>query len=425
MKSLKGRPKPKKGAPKNKGRGKNPTTAPVVAKVAPIVPASVSSNWKKLCTVISKPTPVPDGGGKKKAVGKKDARSVGEKSLSKPSTEPAGGPKKRKKEAAPSSSITPKPKKSKTSGGDAADSDSDYDLVSTPLPNTLVKKPTPVSVFSGPVRTVSEWFDSLAGEREDLPSGALVKRDLGILEEVLTAGVDDRGVDLEDEEKEVSKTAKKRARKEEARAGAVAESEDVDGAGPATKKAKFDDTVSEAAKTKIGKYVAIDCEMVGVGKDGIQSILARVSIVNFHGHTILDTFVSPQEHVTDFRTYVSGVTPALLKNAPSFQTTQTRVAEILKDRIVVGHALKNDFAALLLDHPHRLIRDTSQYKPFRARARGKSPALRKLARELLGLEIQRGEHSSVEDARVAMLLYRSVRSEWERMLVAKSNKKEG
>ena len=51
----------------------------------------------------------------------------------------------------------------------------------------------------------------------------------------------------------------------------------------------------------------MDCEMVGVGSDGQDSILARVSIVNQFGQCIYDTFVKPTELVTDYRTHVSGV----------------------------------------------------------------------------------------------------------------------
>lgn len=64
----------------------------------------------------------------------------------------------------------------------------------------------------------------------------------------------------------------------------------------------------------MGKYVAIDCEMVGVGPDGETSALARVSIVNFHGAVVLDTYVKPMEKVTDYRTFVSGITPKHLVN---------------------------------------------------------------------------------------------------------------
>ncbi len=73
---------------------------------------------------------------------------------------------------------------------------------------------------------------------------------------------------------------------------------------------------ADPAKKEPGNYLAIDCEMVGVGDKGSESILARVSIVNFHGATIMDRFVRPQEKVTDYRTWVSGVRPKDLKNAP-------------------------------------------------------------------------------------------------------------
>ena len=53
----------------------------------------------------------------------------------------------------------------------------------------------------------------------------------------------------------------------------------------------------------------MDCEMVGVGAGGQDSILARVSIVNQFGQCIYDTFVMPTEAVTDYRTRFSGVRP--------------------------------------------------------------------------------------------------------------------
>jgi RNA exonuclease 4 len=161
--------------------------------------------------------------------------------------------------------------------------------------------------------------------------------------------------------------------------------------------------------------------MVGVGSNGSQSALARVSIVNFHGHTIMDYFVIPKEPVIDYRTAVSGITPSLLNprktpNVKKFDEVQQMVADLIKDRIVIGHALKNDFDALLLNHPRKLVRDTSEYKPFRALAKNRAPALRKLSQQILGIEIQSGQHSSVEDARVTMLLYKRVRAEWEQMI---------
>lgn len=175
--------------------------------------------------------------------------------------------------------------------------------------------------------------------------------------------------------------------------------------------------------SRIGKYVGIDCEMVGVGPEGIHSALARVSIVNYYGVTILDLYVRPVEFVTDFRTAVSGITPKHLVGATEFKDAQKLVADIIEDKIVVGHAVHNDFKALLLDHPQRLIRDTSRYQPFRALSKGKTPSLKRLALEILGIKIQDGSHSSVEDARITILLYRKHKEAWDSSLALKAKKR--
>lgn len=75
----------------------------------------------------------------------------------------------------------------------------------------------------------------------------------------------------------------------------------------------------DPSKTDVGRYIAIDCEMVGVGGEEYErSALARVSIVNYHGHLILDTFVKPKERVTDWRTWVSGVSAASMRTGMGF-----------------------------------------------------------------------------------------------------------
>ncbi|KAH8593431.1 ribonuclease H-like domain-containing protein, partial [Bisporella sp. PMI_857] len=160
----------------------------------------------------------------------------------------------------------------------------------------------------------------------------------------------------------------------------------------------------------IGKYVGIDCEMVGVGGEEDRSVLARVSIVNFHGTQVYDSFVKPREYVTDWRTHVSGVSPKNMATARTFDEVQEDVAKILKDRIVVGHAVRNDLEALMLGHPKKDIRDTSRFSGFRKYSAGKTPSLKKLAKEVLGVEIQDGQHSSIEDARATMLLFRRYKS---------------
>ncbi|KAK7905399.1 3'-5' exonuclease [Exophiala xenobiotica] len=167
---------------------------------------------------------------------------------------------------------------------------------------------------------------------------------------------------------------------------------------------------------EIGRYVAIDCEMVGVGPyPDRESALARVSIVNYNGDQVYDSYVLPQETVTDWRTFVSGVEPKHMKYARSFQEVQADVADIIKGRILIGHHISHDLGALKFSHPQRDIRDTARHSAYKRMQGGTGyPRLKVLASELLGFEIQDGEHSSIEDARATMMLFRRDKAAFER-----------
>ncbi|CAM9508111.1 unnamed protein product [Chrysoparadoxa australica] len=181
-----------------------------------------------------------------------------------------------------------------------------------------------------------------------------------------------------------------------------------------------DKELSEEEKTK---YVAMDCEMVGVGPNGSRSVLAHCCIVNYEGEVVYNKHVKAVERVTDFRTFVSGVKPAHLKHqeAIPFAQCQREVAAILKDRILIGHALKNDLKALLLSHSYAMMRDTATYRPFKSgHGRGgklRPRSLKKLCAEFLAKEVQTGQHDPAEDARGALMLYKLKRKEWERSLI--------
>jgi RNA exonuclease 4 len=167
----------------------------------------------------------------------------------------------------------------------------------------------------------------------------------------------------------------------------------------------------------IGKYIALDCEMVGAGPPPHSDhVLARVSAVNYHGDQIYDAYVLPPPgiEITDYRTWVSGIQPHHLRPgfARPFEEVRAEVAALLEGKILVGHALRNDLQVLQLSHPRRDMRDTAQYPKFRKGSFG-SPALRHLAKVFLGLDIQTGEHSSLEDARATMSLFRQERAGFE------------
>ena len=203
-------------------------------------------------------------------------------------------------------------------------------------------------------------------------------------------------------------------------------------------------------------YVALDCEMVGTrdvdeAPSSIRthdpkenSVLARVSIVDYNLDVLYDAYVIQplSVKISDFRTPWSGITPYHLRpenkmtKPKSFACVHEEVKTLLQGRVLVGHALKGDLGVLGIEHPKVMLRDTSKHPPFRtmacewagssmarrkggqgdARNRGSTPSLKRLARSLLGLQIQEDEngHDSIEDARAAMALYKIRRKEFER-----------
>ncbi|XP_072208803.1 RNA exonuclease 4 [Excalfactoria chinensis] len=181
--------------------------------------------------------------------------------------------------------------------------------------------------------------------------------------------------------------------------------------------------VKEKSSGGLTRAVAMDCEMVGVGPNGEDSIVARVSIVNRFGKCIYDKYVKPTEEVTDYRTAVSGIRPEHLKTGEDFKTVQKEVADILNGRILVGHALHNDLKVLFLDHPKKKMRDTQKYKPFRQRVMCARPSLKLLCDRILDVKVQTSEHCSIQDAQAAMRLYTLEKKKWEAALKNKSKVK--
>ena len=74
----------------------------------------------------------------------------------------------------------------------------------------------------------------------------------------------------------------------------------------------------------------------------------------------------------------------------------------------MSHGLPAD-ACIALQHPRKHTRDTARYPPLMwatgPNRAAKSRSLREIALEHLGLVIQTGEHSPVDDARAALYLY--------------------
>mmetsp|Transcript_29209 Transcript_29209/g.43036 ORF Transcript_29209/g.43036 Transcript_29209/m.43036 type:complete len:289 (-) Transcript_29209:309-1175(-) len=175
------------------------------------------------------------------------------------------------------------------------------------------------------------------------------------------------------------------------------------------------------------RYVALDCEMVGIGYGGHKSALARVTMIDWDGNILLDQYVLPQEPVTDYRTFVSGITEEhLVTSGISFMDCRAKVLNLLENKILVGHGLKNDMQVLQIHHPWYLVRDTAKYEPFMKVRFEEDGVLwpRKLS-ELTKCKLQRDiqilgkPHSPLEDAQAALDLYKRASVKWEKAMAYK------
>ncbi|CAM9897617.1 unnamed protein product [Lampetra planeri] len=167
------------------------------------------------------------------------------------------------------------------------------------------------------------------------------------------------------------------------------------------------------------KYVAMDCEMVGTGRGGTESALARCSIVDYNKRVLYDEYVKPDQPVTDYRTRFSGILPRHLVHATSYEEARKEIKKILEGKIIIGHDMRRDFSTLGLNIQMFDTRDTSLCEPLLKKAKltvGRRASLKNLAQILLSIQIQNSSegHCSVEDAKAVMDLFRLVDKEWER-----------
>ncbi|XP_042295894.1 interferon-stimulated 20 kDa exonuclease-like 2 [Sceloporus undulatus] len=177
------------------------------------------------------------------------------------------------------------------------------------------------------------------------------------------------------------------------------------------------------APAKPSKMVALDCEMVGTGPGGRNSDLARCSVVSYQGDVVYDKYIRPLSPITNYRTRWSGIRRHHMANAVPFKAAQKEILKLLSGKIVIGHAIHNDFKALKYFHPKSLTRDTSRIPLLNRKAgfpENESASLKRLTKQLLHRDIQVGQngHSSVEDARATMELYKVIEVEWERHLAS-------
>ncbi|WP_298819596.1 helicase C-terminal domain-containing protein [Chloroflexus sp.] len=100
-------------------------------------------------------------------------------------------------------------------------------------------------------------------------------------------------------------------------------------------------------------YVAIDVETTGL-QSGLDEII-EVAAVTFRGNEILDRFerlVRPRQSVPLKITRLTGIDPAALAQAPSFNEIGADLARFIGNRPIVGHSIGFDLAMLRAQGMH-------------------------------------------------------------------------
>lgn len=163
------------------------------------------------------------------------------------------------------------------------------------------------------------------------------------------------------------------------------------------------------------KYVAVSVTNLYIGVIKIKNnyervpMVARVSITDYRGNVILDTFVRPTHRVEDYRTAETGIQYSHLANAPLFQDVQRRVAHIITDKIIVGHSLWTFLSVLGLVHPAIDTRDLALFRPLRKKLKSRAIIeLPTLVHLFMGRNVGLDCENSLELARAALDLFRSV-----------------
>ncbi|KAI0757253.1 hypothetical protein C8Q80DRAFT_87492 [Daedaleopsis nitida] len=145
-------------------------------------------------------------------------------------------------------------------------------------------------------------------------------------------------------------------------------------------------------------------------------MVARVTLTDYRGRVLLDSFVRPTQPVCDYRTPETGLEARHLVDAPVFIDVQRHVASIIRDKILVGYALWDFLSVMGLAHPALNTRDTALFMSFR-RTLGVQPnvrvPLKTLVKQFMGRDIEEHGDIPVERARAALDLFRSCEQIWE------------
>ncbi|KAL4258525.1 Ribonuclease H superfamily protein [Pleurotus pulmonarius] len=160
------------------------------------------------------------------------------------------------------------------------------------------------------------------------------------------------------------------------------------------------------------RYVSVAAQVVyiGVHTETHKPIpmVARVSMTDYRGNILLDTYVRPTHIVTEYRSSATGLQCEHLAAAPAFEDVQRRVYGLIKNKVLVGHSLWLFLSVLGLKHPTIHTRDLALFLPLRRRLKtSKAVNLSLLVHHFMGRNVGLDYEDPLEMARAAIDLFRS------------------
>ncbi|CDO66163.1 exoribonuclease, putative [Plasmodium reichenowi] len=168
--------------------------------------------------------------------------------------------------------------------------------------------------------------------------------------------------------------------------------------------------VTNYGEFDLDNIYSIDCEMCETTNH--QRELTKITVVDAYMNIIYDSYVIPDNKITNYLTLYSGINESTLENVTTkLKDVQEHLKKFLnKKSILIGHSLENDLHALKIAHNYvidtSIIYCNSGYYP--------KPSLFQLSKKHLNIIMKRENgHNSIDDAKISMFLALKKMSEFD------------
>ncbi|SCO93681.1 exoribonuclease, putative [Plasmodium malariae] len=152
----------------------------------------------------------------------------------------------------------------------------------------------------------------------------------------------------------------------------------------------------------LNNIFSIDCEMCETTNH--QRELTKITVVDAYMNIVYDSYVVPDNKITNYLTLYSGINESTLENVNTkLKDVQEYLKKILNNKsILIGHSLENDLHALKIKHDYvidtSVIYSGSNYYFIK-------PSLFNLSKKHLNITMKRDNgHNSIDDAKISMFL---------------------